>query len=113
MFGIPVVQVVRSVLKIPNQLACFRIECEIAICVEVIAGAASAVGIGERITGRPVEQAGLGIVRSGEPGGASGVGLVDSPEAPGEFAGGDLPCTDEATNAFVASRPKWLRNWSG
>ena len=66
--GVPIVQIVRSELKMPAQFSRLSVERHHAIGVEIVAAALVAVGVREGIAGGPVQQSRFGIVGASQPG---------------------------------------------
>ena len=116
--GVPIVQVVRRELKVPELLSGFQIERQNAVGEEVVAQAFAAIGIRVRVADSPVEHLALGIVAAREPRGAaaefdraaapgfpSGFALArNCPVAPRELAGGGLVSGQEPADAVVGAR---------
>src|SRR5579862_9952075 len=102
-------------LKIPDEFPGLGIERELAVRVQVVAGAERGVEVGIRVAGAPINQSQIGIVGSDSPGigtaqlpGISGPGLVtrlpgscSRVEPPTNFAGGSVVGTDEPASWVI------------
>ena len=67
LIGVPVVDIVRRKLEIPQQLSRPRIERHVARGVEIVAAPVVAIGIGIRITSPPIQNAACAVVAAGCP----------------------------------------------
>ena len=85
---VPVLQIVRRVLKVPLQLAGRGVKRQHRVRVQVVALPLPPVVVGARVAGGPVQRVKIGVVGAGEPRGRAAV--LDVLAAPGlgaRFAG--------------------------
>ena len=116
---VPIPQIVRRELIVPAQLSGLRVEREDGIRVQVVALPLAAVGVRIRISRRPEQRVGLGVVGPGQPRRAAALFEIDAPlprigrrlaagrhgpETPGLLAGVDAVRREEPANAFVTAR---------
>src|ERR1041384_34563 len=114
---VPIVQIVRSVLEVPAELAAERIERQHRIGVQIVAFALVAVIVRAWIAGSPEKLVGLGIISTREPCGSAA--MLDRlagpsfrqrltrrgncPETPDALAGRYLISGDEAAHSLIAA----------